>query len=117
METMPLSHSDDLPRTDDDRKLSEALSAEGYTSRRGAVAFCLLLAVIGALVGSVVFAILWNMLVPGTAEWLATAVGAAVGAGVLVMVGLVKIRRGNFEARELVEDKAWRRQMLRNFGR
>ncbi len=98
---------------DYDRDDREALAAAGYTGFRGAVLFCLVLAAVGALLGSVVLAIVWNMLVPGVSETLSTAVGAVFGAILLVLVGLIKIRQGNLEARELVDDRQWRRLVLR----
>jgi len=98
---------------DDDHRHQEALAAAGYTGLRGTLIFCSLLAIVGALLGSVVIAILWNMLTPGLSETLTTWAGAAAGAALFVLLGLFKIHRGNLEARELVEDKEWRRQLLR----
>jgi hypothetical protein len=101
---------------DDDHTDREALAAAGYTGRRAAVLFCGLLAAIGALTGSVLFAILWNIAVPEH-QHLATPVGVAAGGILGILIGLIKIRLGNREAREEVEDKEWRRNMLRHFGR
>jgi hypothetical protein len=101
---------------DDDRKHQDALVAAGYTSTRGAVLFCGVLAIVGALLGGVLLAIFGNKLVPGIPPDLGTALGAAGGAGVGILLGLVKIRQGNLEARELVEDKEWRREALRQYG-
>lgn len=100
----------------DDVTEQEQLAAAGYTSRRGAVLFCTLLGGVGALFGSVVIAILWNFAMPEHQD-LATVVGTASGALVGVLLALVKIDRGNREAREEVEDKVWRREMLRNVGK
>jgi hypothetical protein len=100
----------------DDRKYRDALAAAGYTGSRGAVLFCLMLAVVGAGLGSVVLAIILMATVPGIGEPKSTLVGALAGAVLLAAVGLVKIRRGNLEAREIVEDKEWRRQLLRRHG-
>jgi uncharacterized membrane protein YdjX (TVP38/TMEM64 family) len=99
-----------------DREYQQALIDAGYTGPRGALLFCALLAVVGALLGSVVLAILGNMAVPGISETLSTVAGAAAGAGLMVLIGVVKIRQGNLEARELVEDREWRRQILRERG-
>jgi hypothetical protein len=101
---------------DDDRNQRDALAAAGYTSARGAVLFCAVLAVVGALLGSVVLAILGNILIPGIPPDVGTAMGAAGGAGLGILLGLVKIRQGNLEARELIEDKEWRREALRRYG-
>lgn len=98
---------------DEDGEHQEALAAAGYTGARGTVLFCALLACIGALLGSVVLAILWNMAAPDTPESLSTAVGAAAGAALGVVLGLLKIRQGNLEAREQVEDRQWRRVVRR----
>lgn len=97
----------------DERDQRNALAAAGYTGLRGAVLFCLLLAIVGGLLGSVVIAIVWNMLAPGTSEMLSTTVGAAMGAGVGVIVGLIKVKQGNIEAREQVDDREWRRLVRR----
>lgn len=96
-----------------ERDQSDALAAAGYTGLRGAVLFCLLLAVVGGLLGSVVIAIVWNMLAPGTSATLSTAIGAAMGAGVGVIVGLIKVKQGNIEAREQIDDREWRRLVRR----
>lgn len=98
----------------EDRKDNEAaLAAAGYTGARAAILFCAVLATVGALVGSVIFAIIWNVLVPGTPETVSTAVGAAAGALFGGAIGAIKIRQGNIEAREQVEDLEWRRLILR----
>jgi predicted histidine transporter YuiF (NhaC family) len=99
-----------------EREHREALAAAGHTGRLGAVLFCLLLAVVGGLLGSVVIAIALNALVPGLAESLTTALGTLVGGAAGVAIGLLKIVRGNREAEELVEDREWRRQLLRQQG-
>lgn len=98
---------------DEGREQQEALAAAGYTGVRGTVLFCVLLAGVGALFGSVVLAILWNMAAPGTPEALSTAVGAAAGAALGVVLGFLKIRQGNLEAREQIEDREWRRVVRR----
>ncbi len=97
----------------DERDHREALAAAGYTGPRGTMLFCIVLAVVGGLLGSVVIAIVWNMLAPGTPETLSTAVGAALGAAVGVLVGLIKVKQGNIEARERVDDREWRRLVRR----
>jgi hypothetical protein len=92
-----------------DREHREALAAAGYTGPAGTVLFCALLAVIGALFGSVALAILWSLAVPANTPAENTVLGIASGAALGVWIGLVKVRRGNLEAREQVEDQAWRR--------
>ncbi len=94
-----------------------ALAAAGYTSPRQAVLFCVLLALVGGLLGSVVIAILWNAMVPGTSEAISTAVGAGFGSVAAVLIGLIKIRQGNLEASEQVGDREWRRQLRRELGK
>ena len=101
---------------DDDREQQEALAAAGYTSQRGAVLFCAVLAAVGALLGSVLLAIAGNILIPGIPPDVGTAMGAAGGAALGILLGLVKIRQGNLEARELIEEKEWRREALRRYG-
>ncbi|HEX2840959.1 hypothetical protein [Hyphomicrobium sp.] len=97
----------------DERDQRDALTAAGYTGLRGAVLFCLLLAGVGGLLGSVVIAIVWNMLAPATSDTLSTAIGAAIGAGLGVLVGSIKVKQGNIEAREQVDDREWRRLVRR----
>jgi len=99
-----------------EREHTEALVAAGHTGPLGAVVFCALLAVIGALVGSVALAIVLNVLVAGLSEGSATGAGAVAGAALGVALGLVKIARGNRDAAEHVEDRAWRRHLLRQRG-
>ncbi|MCC7251145.1 hypothetical protein [Hyphomicrobium sp.] len=102
-----------LPVMDDDRERREALAAAGYTGARGAALFCALLAAVGALLGSVVLAILWNVAAPGSPESVSTGIGAAAGGLLGVLLGLLKIRQGNLDAREQVEDREWRRLVRR----
>lgn len=94
---------------DQDREHRQALAAAGYTGAKGAVLFCTLLAIVGALFGSVAFAILWGLAIPDNAPAENTALGIASGAALGVWIGLLKVRRGNRDAREEVEDRAWRR--------
>lgn len=101
----------------DDPKHRDALAAAGYTSRRGAVLFSLLIGTVGALVGSVVLAILWNVLFPGGSEAQSTLIGASAGGVLGILLGALKVQRGNMEALEEVEDKAWRRHMRRELGK
>ena len=101
---------------DDDRERREDLVAAGYTDTRGAVIFCVLLAALGALLGSVIFAILWLWLVPGSSDALSTTIGALAGAVLAVAIGLLKVRQGNLDAREMVEDREWKRLLRRQHG-
>lgn len=98
---------------DDDREHREALAAAGYTGPVGTVLFCALLAVIGALFGSVALAILWSLALPANSQTENTVLGIASGAALGIWIGLVKVRRGNLEAREQVEDKEWQRLVRR----
>lgn len=100
----------------DERDNREALAAAGYTSFRGAVVFCLILAALGGLLGSVVIAIGLNMLLGPGSDTLSTWGGAAAGALLGVAVGLIKVWQGNLEAREAVDDKAWQRLVRRQAG-
>lgn len=94
---------------DNDREHRQALAAAGYTGPLGAVLFCALLAAVGALFGSVALAILWSLAVPANTPADNTVLGIASGVALGIWIGLVKIRRGNLEAREQVEDRTWRR--------
>lgn len=118
MDDDPVIGNDDpvignAPVTKDEGDRREALAAAGYTSFRGAVFFCLMLAAIGALFGSVVFAILLSLAMPENSAAENTVFGVAAGVALGLWIGLVKIRQGNLEARELVEDGEWRRLALR----
>jgi len=99
-----------------DRELDEALARAGYTGVRGTLLFGVALAVIGALLGSVVIAILVNMAVPA-AQGASSLVGAAVGAALGVVLAVLKVRQGNLDARESVEDREWRRLLRRQHGK
>jgi hypothetical protein len=101
---------------EDEEKRREALAAAGYTGTRGTFLFCLLLAVLGAMFGSVAFAILWSFAVPANSVADNTILGIATGAAFGIWIGLVKVRRGNLEAREHVEDDEWRRLVRRRHG-
>jgi len=102
---------------DEDRERREALIAAGYTDRRGAILFSALVTVVGAAFGSVVFAILLLFLVPGTSETWATLAGGFAGALTGLGLALLKVRQGNLEARELVEDREWKRVLRRERGK
>ncbi|MGE0024872.1 MAG: hypothetical protein AB7S70_14720 [Hyphomicrobium sp.] len=99
---------------DGDREREE-LAQAGHTGVRGTVLFGLVLAVAGALFGSVVIAILVNMAAPA-AERASSLIGAAVGAALGVALALLKVRQGNLDARESVEDREWRRLVHRQHG-
>ena len=94
---------------DRDREDRNALADAGYTGPVGTVLFCALLAVIGALFGSVALAILWSLAMPANTPAENTVLGVASGVALGIWIGLVKVRRGNLEASEAVEDRAWRR--------
>jgi hypothetical protein len=48
---------------------------------------------------------------------MSTAIGAAAGAVLLALIAAFKVRQGNLEALEQVEDKEWRRHLRRQHGR
>jgi hypothetical protein len=102
---------------DEDRERREALIAAGYTERRGALLFAGAVTAVGAALGSVIFAILLLFMVPGTSETWATVVGALSGALFGLGLALLKVRQGNIEARELVEDNEWKRILRRERGK
>ena len=101
---------------DEDREHREALAAAGYTGPAGTILLCALLGILGALFGSVAFAILWSMAMPSNTVEQNTILGTAAGIALGIWIGLVKIRRGNLEAREHVEDREWQRIIRREHG-
>lgn len=96
-----------------DRQDPEALQAAGYTGLLGTVVLCLALAGLGAAFGSVVIAILWSFALPANSQAENVVLGIAAGAALGIWIGLVKVRRGNLDAREQVEDREWRRLVRR----
>lgn len=102
---------------DEFREDRKALAAAGYTGFCGAVVFAVILTVIGGLFGSVVFAMIVGALVPGLSETVQVALGTVLGALVGAALAVLKVRRGNLEALEHLEDKEWRRYMRRLDGR
>ncbi|WP_144083462.1 hypothetical protein [Hyphomicrobium nitrativorans] len=102
---------------DEFREDRDALAAAGYTGFRGAVAFAVIMTVIGALFGSVVFALIVGALVPELSETVQVGVGTVLGALIGVSLAVLKVRRGNLEALEHLEDKEWRRYMRRHHGK
>lgn len=99
------------------RKDRNALAAAGYTGPSGAILFGVILTVVGAVFGSVVFAIIVGVLVPGISETLQVGLGTGVGALFGATVAVFKVRRGNLDALEHLEDREWRRYMRRLHGR
>ena len=102
---------------DEFREDRDALAAAGYTGFRGALVFAVILTVIGALFGSVVFAMILGALVSGLSETVQVGLGTVFGAFVGLGLAVLKVRRGNLEALEHLEDKEWRRYMRRLDGR
>lgn len=97
----------------DERDQRNALTAAGYTGRTGTLVLCATLAVIGALLGSMVFALLLSFVLPANSVEQNTILGTAAGVALGVWLGLAKVRRGNLEAREEVDDRQWRRLIRR----
>jgi hypothetical protein len=96
-----------------DPKEREALAAAGYTGPWGTVLLCLVLAVLGAFFGSVVIALLLSFAFPDNSQGENVTLGVAAGVALGIWIGLAKVRRGNLEAREHVEDREWRRLVRR----
>lgn len=96
-----------------DRQDWEALAAAGYTGPLGTALLCAVLAVLGAFFGSIVIAILFSAVLPANSHAENVMLGLAAGAALGIWIGLVKVRRGNLEAREQVEDKEWQRLIRR----
>lgn len=103
---------DDAVMTDSDEQ-RELMAAAGYTGLRGTIVLCAVLAILGAFLGSILFAILFSMAMPGNSVAENTVFGIAAGVALGIWIGLVKVRRGNLEAREHLEDREWRRLILR----
>lgn len=91
----------------------EALVRAGYTGPLGTAVFCAVLAVIGALFGSVVFAMLVGALAPDLTQTTQVTLGTATGALFGATIGFLKVRRGNLDALEAVEDREWQRYTRR----
>jgi len=100
-----------MARTGDEDQ--NALKAAGYTGPLGTVLLCLVLAGLGALLGSVVGAILISVAYPSNSEIENVLLGTAAGAALGVWLGLAKVRHGNRDAREELEDREWRRLVRR----
>lgn len=96
-----------------DRQDPEALAAAGYTGPLGTALLCLVLAAIGALFGSILIALLMSSVLPANSHQENVVLGIAAGAALGVWIGLMKVRRGNLEAMEQVEDREWRRLVRR----
>ena len=96
-----------------DRQDRESLAAAGYTGPLGTALLCLLLAALGAFFGSVVIALLFSAILPANSHAENVVLGVAAGAALGIWIVLVKVRRGNLEAREHVEDKEWQRLVRR----
>jgi hypothetical protein len=88
------------------------LKAAGYTPLRTAIVLCLGVAAVGGVLGSVYLAIALNALLGSESETLNRVLGAGAGALVAFIIVLTKIRQGNIEAREKVEDAEWRKLLL-----
>ncbi|MFA5952090.1 MAG: hypothetical protein WC807_17600 [Hyphomicrobium sp.] len=99
----------------DDRHDDELLAA-GYTSKRGAIIFCAGLACLGAFLGGVFGTIGLNVLLGPENGDLNTILAATLAAVLAAAAGAMKVRHGNREAREAVQDAEWRREM-REVGR
>ena len=102
---------DSIPETDKEPSASE-LKAAGYTPVRTALVLCLLVGAIGAALGSVYLAIVLNALLGPDLETVNKIAGAAAGAFAAAGIVLVKIRQGNIDAREKIQDVEWRKLLL-----
>ena len=89
--------------------MAAKLKAAGYTPLRGAIVFCLIVAALGGILGSIFLAIALNALVGMKTESLNGLAGAAVGALAAGGIALAKVWQGNLEAREKVDDAEWRK--------
>jgi glucose-6-phosphate-specific signal transduction histidine kinase len=96
-----------------DRHDREALAAAGYTGPLGTLLLCLILGGLGALLGSVVFAILLSVAFPANSHADNVILGLAAGVALGIWISLMKVRQGNLDAREQVEDREWRRLVRR----
>lgn len=88
---------------------AEALKEAGYTPLPGAILFCLLVAALGGVMGSIFLAIAFNALFGVEQENVNGIAGAVVGALAAGGLALSKVWQGNLEAREKVDDSEWRR--------
>ncbi len=86
-----------------------ALAAAGHTGPLGTLLLCLVLGGLGALLGSIVVAMLMSAVFPSNSEAENVVLGMAAGAALGVFIALAKVRQGNRDAREEVEDRQWRR--------
>lgn len=102
---------DNNPETISDPNASD-LKAAGYTPVRTTVVLCLVVAVVGGALGSVYLAIALNAVLGPEQENLNRIAGAAAGALVAAGIVFAKIRQGNLEAREKIEDTQWRKLLL-----
>jgi hypothetical protein len=99
--------------TESEKPDREALAAAGYTGPVGTALLCIVLACLGAFLGSIVFAILLSVAFPANSHADNVVVGVAAGIALGIWIGLVKVRKGNLDAREQVEDREWRRLVRR----
>jgi hypothetical protein len=88
------------------------LKAAGYTPVRTTVILCLVAGAIGGALGSIYLAILLNALLGPESESLNRVVGAAFGAFAAAGILFAKIRQGNLEAHEKIQDAEWRKLLL-----
>jgi hypothetical protein len=99
---------DSIPEIDKEPSASE-LKAAGYTSSRTTALLCLGVGAIGGALGSVYLAIMLNALLGPEMETFNKIAGAAAGAFTAAGILLVKIRQGNIDAREKIQDAEWRK--------
>jgi hypothetical protein len=99
---------DSIPEIDKEPSASE-LKAAGYTPPRTAAFLCLVVGAIGGALGSVYLAIVLNALLGPELETFNKIAGAAAGAFAAGGILLVKIRQGNIDAREKIQDVEWRK--------
>jgi hypothetical protein len=88
---------------------AKRLKEAGYTPLRQAILFCLIVAAVGGVMGSIFLAIAFNALFGMETESFNSIAGMVVGGLVAGGIALAKIQQGNREAREKIEDADWRK--------
>ena len=95
----------------EDESREAKLKAAGYTDRTEASVFCLFSGFVGLMIGAVFFAIGLNVLRGPEFYDQNVVFGGALGVLLGVVVGIIKVQRGNAEAIETLKDLEWTREM------